>query len=293
MLSLLCTWPAAAKPRSVMGSEQYKTQEVYTVAPFNALLVQGQAEVEFTQAPEGTYTVSFTGPYNLAELAEIKSKDGTLHVHYKEPIVVLGDQQLRIQVAAPELTRIEIKDAGEVHVHSPLTAQELELEVSGKGEIEIDDLQAQLVQANLRGNSEVEILKLMCQTLSVKAVDASSFDAQQADCDTVSSTSSNRADVSITGLNGQGVMAESLHSSETELKGRVKNASLIARGRSEIDAQGLQADDADVLAERSAHIGVRVSGTLNAQAQGRGVVEYRGWPQQINRTGPGTVRANK
>jgi hypothetical protein len=99
--------------------------------------------------------------------------------------------------------------------------------------------------------------------------------------------------VEITGLNSKQVIAETFQSSETEIKGQTDLASLTARDRSEIDAEGLQAADADVMAERVAHVGVRVSGTLNAQTQGRGVVEYKGWPQEINRTGKGTLKQDK
>ena len=292
VLSLLCVMHAAAKPRSVRGSEQHKTQETYTVEPFDRLLVNGQVEVEFTQAPEGTYTVSFSGPYNLANLLEIKSEWGTLHIHYKEPIAVLGDDHLRIKVAAPDLSRIEIQNSGEVHIHTPLAVQEIQLLANGKSEIEIDDLQAQMVQTEMHGESEVDILKMMCQTLHVKALGKSTFDAQHADCDMVVAMAYNRAEISVTGLNGQSVTAENYQSSETELKGMVANASLTARGRSQIDAKGLQAAEATVLADHSAHIGVRVAGILNADAQDRSVVKYKGWPQQINRTGKGTVAAD-
>ncbi len=292
-LGLLCAWPAAAKPRPVMGSEQHKTQDVYTVTPFTALSVNGQTEVEFKQGPEGTYTVSFTGPYNLAEMVNITSKDGTLHIHYKEDIAVLGDQHLRVFVTAPDLKRIEVRDSGEVHAHTALSLTELEIIADGKSDIELDDVQAQFIRAEISGEADVEFLSLMCQTLQVAASGNASFDAQRTDCDTVSTQATNRAEISISGLNGKTITSENWHSAETELKGRVEAASLTARGHSQIDAGSLQAENADVMAERSAHIGVRVSDTLNAQTEGRGVVEYKGWPQQVNRTGKGTVKQNR
>ncbi len=293
IISMLCAWPAAAKPRTVMGSVDYKTQEAYNVESFSALVVQGQIEVEFQQAAEEAYTVSFNGPYNLADLVEIASKNGVLEIHYKEPIFVLGDQQLRVQVSAPVLKRIEIKEAGEIHIHAPLAVDELEIIAGGQAEIEIDELQAQAVRADLTGEAGVEIDRLTCQTLQVTAADRASFDADRADCDSVMTQANNRADIAITGLNGATVSVESMHSSETEIKGRVQTASLIARDRSEINASSLQAENADVMAERSAHIGVRVSDTLNAETQGRGLVEYKGWPKQINRTGKGKVQPEK
>ena len=292
VLSLLCAWPAAAKPRTVMGSEQHKTHEAYNVSAFDTLRVEGQIEVEFTQKPGDTHTVSYTGPYNLAEQVNITSEAGTLFIRYMRPISVLGDQHLRVFVTGADLKRIEAGSGAEVYVQEPLTTQQVELVAYGPSDIEVDDLQAQTVKADIKEEGEVKIGSLICQTLDVKAIGKSSFDVQQAECDTVSTHASNRAEISISGLNGQAITAENWHAAETELKGRVKTASLTARGHSEIDAAALQAENADVMAERSSHIGVRVSDTLNATTQGRSVVEYKGWPQQINRTGKGTVKQN-
>lgn len=282
-----------AKPVPMRGSEQHKTQEAYQVSPFTSLVLQGHVEVEFTQNQEDKYTVSYTGPYNLVEQMHIASQDGTLHIKYSKPITVLGDQHVRVFVSAPDISRMEVKEAGEIHSHAPLAVQEIALITDGKGEIELDDVQAQSVMADVSGESEIDIGMLMCQTLHVKAINSASFDAQRSDCDTVHAQAMNRASVSISGLNGQNVMAENWHSSETELKGRVTAASLTAHDHSEIDAKALQAENANVSAERSAHIGVRVAGTLNAQADKRGVVEYKGWPEVINKTGKGTVKQNK
>ena len=223
----------------------------------------------------------------------IASQDGVLHIKYSKPITVLGDQHVRVFASAPNISRIEVREAGEIHSHAPVTVQELTLITDGKGEIELDDVQAQSVMADVGGDSEIDIGMLMCQTLHVKATNTASFDAQRADCDTVHAQAMNRAGISISGLNGQTVMAENWQAAKTELKGRVATASLTAHDHSEINAKALQAENANVSAERSAHIGVRVAGTLNAQADKRGVVEYKGWPEVVNKTGKGTVKQNK
>ncbi len=293
LLSICCAWPAFAKARNVMASQEYKTQEVFTVSPFTKLFVSGQTEVNFTQGPEGTYTVSFVGPHNLAELVDINSENGTLSVRYKEPIVVLGDQHLRVHITAPNLERIEVKDSGEVDIHEPFQAQDLEIVADGKSDVELDEVQAQAVRVALSGNAEVEFDKLICQSLQVTSVDGAKFDAHRTDCEHVIIDADNRSKISLSGLDGKTITATNSHASETELKGKVEVASLTARDRSEINASSLQAENADVMAGRAAHIGVRVAGTLNAQTQGRGTVEYKGWPLQINRTGSGTVKADR
>lgn len=292
-LGLLLALPATAKPHAVKGSAEHKTQETYEVAPFTHLVLQGQTEVEFTQNQEGTYTISYKGPHNLAELVDITSQQGVLHIKYSKPILVLGDQHLKVSVSAPSLERIEVQEAGEIHVHTPLAVENLVLVSNGKGEIELDQVQAQSVSVEVSNDSDIDIGSLVCQTLQAKANNNASFDVQRADCDTVSAQAMNRAEVSISGLNGQTVVAESWHASETELKGKVARATLTAQDHSEIDAKSLQADNADVSAVRSARIGVRVAGTLNASADNRSEVKYKGWPEVINKTGKGVVKQDR
>ena len=293
LLGAVLVLPAAAKPRTMRGSEQHKTQEVYTVAPFTDLSVSGQLEVEFTQGPQGTYTVQYAGPYNLVQRINVQSQDGVLSVSYTEPLQILGDEHVLVKVAAPDLRRIEIKNLGEVHAHEALSVDSLSVWADGKAEIELDKVSARSVSADLRGDAEVEFLSLTCELLQVKATHTATFDSQRTDCDTVISQGYNRSEIILSGLNSGQVSAENFDSSEMEIKGKTNSVSLAAHGRSQIDAGGLQAEDADVTVEKTGHVNVRASGTLNAQTEGRGTVEYKGWPQQINQTGKGTVKRNK
>jgi len=293
LLSMVLALPMWAKTHTLKGSEQQKTYDTYKVSAFNVLSVKGQIEVEFAQGASDIYTVSYSGPHNLTERMQIISQDGILSIQYDKPLTVLGDRHVRVEVSAPDLARIIVQDGAEVHAHVPLAFKELTISGSGKSEVELDDLQAQFVQVNLTGESEAEIGVLLCQTLQIQVSEKASFDAQRTDCDTISSKAQNRAEVSVTGLNGKTITVENWDSAQTELKGKVNTAALTARGHSEIDAGALQADSADVMAERSSHIEVRVSGTLNARTQKRAVVEYKGWPQVINKTGTGTVKQDK
>ena len=280
---------AYAKPRPIKVSDTYRTQGVSSVEPFDVLSVHGQTEVSFRQAPEGTYTVDVSGPENLVELVEVVSQGGTLFVNYKEPLLVLGDHHVRVSVAAPTLKEIHVKEAGEVQVVGPLKAEELKLIVNGKGEIDIDTAQVASVTAHTSGDGEIDINSLTCQYLQAQALDTASFDSQQTICEAIHARASNRAEISLSGIKSGSVQVEGLHAAQIELKGNTEIATLTARGRSEIEAGVLQAEKADVIAENSAKVEVRVSDTLNAQAQGRSSVEYKGWPQQVNRTGKGNI----
>ena len=294
-LALFVGWApvAEARAKTIAASSEYTTVDLPGVAPFTALMVDGQTEVEFWQSTDNTYAVSLYGPKNLVDLVEVYSKDGVLAVHYKEPLVVLGDHHLRVAVMAPGVERVTVKQSGEVKFTGPLQVQDLTISVGGKGEVDFDAVTARAVRVDVHEDGEVDVASLTCDSLQVDAKQTASFDAQQVACDTAVVKAANRGNVSISGLNGRTVTAESHQSAEVELKGKVGTAMLTALGRSELDAGSLQAQNADVMAESSARIDVRVSDTLNAQTQGRGVVEYKGWPKQINRSGKGTVKQEK
>ncbi|MBR3631846.1 MAG: DUF2807 domain-containing protein [Elusimicrobiaceae bacterium] len=287
-----CALNIHAKPLIVTGSDQHRGKEIGPVAAFTGLSVSGQTEVDFQQIEDENYTVSLFGPNNLVDLVEVKSEGGALFIHYKEPVVVVGDHHLRVLVLAPSLAHIEVKEQGEVQVVGSLNVTELTIWADGKTEVEIDALQANTVKIHTQGDAEVDVGELTCQFLHIETADKSSVDAQRLSCEQVHALAHNRSDISISGLTGNSVVAETKQAAEIELKGKTDSASLTARDRSEVKASTLQANNADVMAGNSAHIGVRVEGTLNAQTEKRGVVEYRGWPREINRSGKGLVRKN-
>lgn len=284
-LALVYAWPVQAKPVYVTASQNYVTQEVTGLVPFTALSVSGQAEVNFRQGAEGQYAVSLYGSDNLVDLVEVDSDGQTLRVHYKEPLVVMGEGRLKVNVTAPALARVEVKESGEVAVRGLLSAGDLTVTADGKGEVDFDSVNAASVKADVRGDAEVDFDALSCQKLDVMTADTASFDADRAACDAVSVKADGKSEASVSGISGRTVTAFADGNSEIELKGSALSASLTARGKSELDAGSLRVETSDALATGSARLKTRVSDTLNAEAQNSAVVEYKGWPQTVNRSG--------
>lgn len=293
-LALVYGWPVDAKPVYVTASQNYVTQEVTGLAAFTALSVSGQAEVNFRQGAEGQYDVSLYGSDNLVDLVEIDSDGKTLSVHYKEPLVVMGEGRLKVMVTAPALDRVEVKQSGEVKVMGLLSAQNLAVFADGKGEVDFASVNAAAVKADVHGDAEVDFDMLACHSLDVLAQDTASFDSDRTACDAVNVKADGRGEASVSGISGRTVTAFSDGNAEIDLKGSALSATLTARGKSEIDAGSLTVETAEALATGSARLKTRVSGTLNAEAQNRAIVEYKGWPQMVNRSGKeGNIRQDR
>lgn len=287
LAAFLCTVFAGleAKPLYVTASQNYVTKDVTELAAFSALSVSGQAEVDFRQGPAGQYSVSLYGPDNLVDLVQVRSDGQTLFVEYKEPLVVVGEDHLTVSVTAPELTRVQAHESGEVKIWGPLTSSALAVEADGKTEVGFSSVNIPAVTADVRGDAEVDFDSLTCQTLTVTAAGTASFDSDRTACDAVNVTVAGRGEVSVSGIAGRTVETVAQDNAEAELKGRALSARLEASGKSELDAGGLTVETADVKVSGSAKAEVRATGTLNAQTQGRGAVEYKGWPRTVNRKG--------
>ncbi len=289
--AFVCVGVVQAKPVYVTASQNYITQDITGLKPFAALLVSGQAEVDLRQGEEGQSAVSVYGPDNLVNLVQITSDGQTLSVQYKEPLIVLGEDHLKVMVTVPSLTRVEVRQTGEVSIYGPFTAQELTLVADGKGEIDFASVNATAVKAHASGDGEIGFDALSCQTLQAVTSGTAGFDAERTVCDNIDVKAFGRSEASVSGLSGRTVTALSEGNSEIELKGSVLTATLTARGKSELDAGSLVATNATVTASDSAVLETRVTDTLNAEATGRAIVEYKGWPKTVNRSGKsGNIR---
>lgn len=293
-LGVLCTVPALAKPMYVTASRNYVSRDIKGLAPFSALLVSGQAEIVFRQGAEGTYEVNLYGSDNLVDMVEVSSEGGVLSVRYKEPLMMSGSAHLKVNVAAPSLERVEIRDEAEVKVPGELSVKDLTVVASGKAEADFASVSAAAVKADVRSAAEVEFGTLACQKLTAEAMEKGNFESDRTDCPAVEIKASGRAGVSVSGLAGRSVNAVSDGYAEIKLSGRAQEVSLTARGKSALDAGSLRSSMVNASSDGSARLKVRAEETLNAQAQNRGVVEYKGLPKTLNRSGKaGNIRQDK
>ena len=290
-LTLVFAWPVQAKPVYVTASQNYITQEVTGLAPFTALSVSGQAEVDFRQGAEKEPFAVIYGSDNLVNLVEVKSDGKTLTVHYKDPLIIMGQRRLKVTVVAPSLERVEVRQSGEVDVQGLLTTTGLSLSADGEGEISFRSVNATNVTAQVSGDASIDFDSLACQTLNADARDTASFESERTTCDAVTLNASDRAEASVGGFSGRTVTAAASNNAEVDLKGTALTADLRASGSSELEADDLRADTVNATVSDSARMKVQAVQTLNADASKRATIVYKGYPDTINRHGKeGNIR---
>ncbi len=190
-------------------------------------------------------SVTISGRENLVELLEVRVENDALVVEFSRPVHIRGEHHLRVAVAAPVLRSVAVTHGGEFELRGMLKAEDLVFSAAQDSEISADYVMASVVAVSATGRAEVELERLSADKVYASADDQA----------------------------------------EISLSGSARAAFLTNNGAGDIDADDLHAGTAQVTVNASGDIKVYASKTLNATANGRGRIEYKGYPVTLKREG--------
>ncbi len=207
--------------------------------------VEVRGDIEVDFMQDKNASVTVSGRENLVELSQVQVKDGVLVVAFKRPVRVRGEYELRVAVRAPELTAVTASQSGEFDLRGSLDTPQLELTTDQDSDISMDYVNA----------------------------------------DTITATAYDRSDIELGRVHAQQIHATAEGRSDVDLSGAAEEAVLVNNGSGEIDADDLRAVTVRATANASGKIKVNASDALYAEANGRGRIEYRGYPSTLRKEG--------
>ena len=207
--------------------------------------VEVRGDIEVDFMQDKITSVTVSGRENLVALSDVRVENGVLVVSFTRPVRVRGEYELRVAVRAPELTAVTASQSGEFDLRGSLDANQLTLTTDADSDISMDYVNA--------------------DTITVAAYDRSDIELGRVHVRQVKATADGRADV--------------------DLSGMAEEAVLINNGSGEIDADDLRAVTVRATTNASGKIKVNASEALYAQANGRGRIEYRGYPSTLRKEG--------
>lgn len=158
------------------AAQNYKTREVPNAPAFNAIEVKGgDVNVFFSQGEKHSFSVS--GPTKAVKATSIKIKENTLSVNYDEPFFFGDDNDLNVYITAPEINRITV--AGEADFESktvPFKGKELTIKTQQSGEVSINDIAVEKININAKGSSSVDLKYLKSNLIRVSSSDRAEVD---------------------------------------------------------------------------------------------------------------------
>ena len=151
-------------------AQQYKTREVPNAPAFSAIEVSGgDVNVYFTQG--ATHAFAISGPAKLVKATKIKVKDNTLIIEYNEPFFTGDDNDVKVQVTAPQLTRVAVAGEADFECKTAFNGKELAIKTRQNGEVSIKNAAVSQITIDAKGSSSVDLDYVQADLIRVSAQD--------------------------------------------------------------------------------------------------------------------------
>jgi hypothetical protein len=148
---LLCS----CAQHTITGSGSIGTA-VRQVPTFSALDISIGANAVVSIQP-GPVTVQISGYQNLLSYVQTKVEGNTLHITSQEGWNLNTDKQFKVQITVPSLNGIEVSGASQLAVHGNITGRELRMDISGAGEVSLDNCSVTKLSSGISGSGTVTI----------------------------------------------------------------------------------------------------------------------------------------
>jgi hypothetical protein len=138
--------------RKVVGEGPVITQERST-APYSGIEVSIPASVEFTEAPN--YKLQLEAQQNILNIIETYVSNGKLILKFDRNNINTN-ATIRVQISAPHLNNINQIGSGSFQVISPFTPDDLKINLSGSGIINISEIETGSIDATVSGSGKIQ-----------------------------------------------------------------------------------------------------------------------------------------
>jgi hypothetical protein len=151
---------------SVWGirGEGSSINETKNLRGFNAISLAIDANVAYTQ--DSIYKVEITGQKNIVAVMDVKVENGELKIEFKRNVWDHND--LNIVVHSPHMNQLKITGDGNINVLNTINENNMDLVISGIGNISIATASIQSININLSGSGDAKINGGTCKNAYFK-----------------------------------------------------------------------------------------------------------------------------
>lgn len=129
--------------------------ETRNVGSFAGVDLRGDATVHFSKGND--LKIELHGQQNVLEVLETYKSGTNLVIKYRNDIRLGRHDPVTIYLTAPDLNDLRISGSGDIFVTGDIVNNDMEMDISGSGNINMDKLKTGYLDANISGSGSVEI----------------------------------------------------------------------------------------------------------------------------------------
>jgi hypothetical protein len=183
-----------------------------------------------------------------------------------------NDDKITVYITMPDIEGLSVSGSGDLIGEGKITANDLDLNVSGSGSLELEADAKGAVEADVSGSGDIN-LKGRCRSFE--------SDVSGSGKVILASEITERADFSVSG------------SGKIEASGSAESVKTNISGSGKVLAADLQTNRCDVRISGSGDVEINVKNELDANITGSGSVAYRGNPNKVNSNSSGSGKVRK
>ncbi len=149
--------------RRVLTGRGEVVQEARIAAAFDKVVISAPLSADIQIAPGATSSIELTGHKNLLEQIETTVSGGTLKISLKDAITLDNDNELKAQIRVANLSQLKLKGVADAVVKGPISGSGFDLDISGAGDAEIEQVQVNKLTATISGAGDVTIDQGRCE----------------------------------------------------------------------------------------------------------------------------------
>ncbi|HEX2536143.1 MAG TPA: head GIN domain-containing protein [Chitinophagaceae bacterium] len=124
-----------------------------SITGFTGIDLRTSGNVYFEEGTE--YKVEVRGQRNIIDVLETFVNDGRLVIKYRNNVRIKSGDNVTVTVTAPQLRNLKVSGSGNMEATDQLEAEDLDLHISGSGNIRLLGLTATELEARVDGSGNI------------------------------------------------------------------------------------------------------------------------------------------
>lgn len=139
----------------VKGTGPVVTENRFVSSLFDDLSVNLPADVYISQGNHETITIE--AQENVLDVIKTEIRNDELNIKFEDGIIVRHFEPIKIYITSSHVNLVQLSGSGNIYNLTPINTNDLDVRISGSGEINFLDIDAPVVHANISGSGNISL----------------------------------------------------------------------------------------------------------------------------------------